>query len=201
MMLGRNAHRLWGVGGQGASHSGKFAIDHAIKQCRAVLHPQRPLALSLGPRSPHMHTRMHTSLALVRAALSFRRHFAKPWVTTCSPSMVGAGWRVGWALSTPEVLKGLAVYHHNTSYCAPSPLQYGLSVALEAEDGSFEVRMCCFTRVYLERAPQAVLTPRKWLEQRCNEDLCFPPPTLTFFDTHDILVMFNTAVWTKMSDM
>ncbi|CAN0558071.1 unnamed protein product, partial [Ectocarpus sp. 8 AP-2014] len=48
------------------------------------------------------------------------------------------GWRVGWALSTPELLRGLAVYHCNTSYCAPSPLQHGLAVALGVEDGSFE---------------------------------------------------------------
>ncbi|CAM9799004.1 unnamed protein product, partial [Laminaria digitata] len=62
-------------------------------------------------------------------------------VTVCSASKLfslTAGWRVGWALSTPELLKGLSVYHGNTSYCAPSPLQHGLSVALEAEDGSFE---------------------------------------------------------------
>lgn len=62
---------------------------------------------------------------------------------------------MGWALSTPEVLKGLSVYHHNTSYCAPSPLQHGLSVALEAEDGSFEVSTCCFARVCSEGAPGA----------------------------------------------
>lgn len=49
------------------------------------------------------------------------------------------GWRVGWALSTPALLKGLAVYHGNTSYCAPSPLQHGLAIALAVEDGSFEV--------------------------------------------------------------
>lgn len=48
------------------------------------------------------------------------------------------GWRVGWALSTPELLKGLAVYHGITSYCAPSPFQHGLAVALGVEDGSFE---------------------------------------------------------------
>lgn len=45
---------------------------------------------------------------------------------------------MGWALSTPGLLKGLAVYHGNTSYCAPSPLQHGLAVALGVEDGSFE---------------------------------------------------------------
>ncbi|CAM9674148.1 unnamed protein product, partial [Laminaria digitata] len=61
-------------------------------------------------------------------------------VTLCSASKLYSltGWRVGWALSTPELLKGLAVYHGNNSYCAPSPLQHGLSMAFEAEDGSFE---------------------------------------------------------------
>eukprot|EP00903_Cladosiphon_okamuranus_P015233 g14079.t1 len=61
-------------------------------------------------------------------------------VTLCSASKLFSltGWRVGWALSTPELLKGLAVYHGNTSYCAPSPLQHGLAVALGVEDGSFE---------------------------------------------------------------
>ncbi|CAN0509958.1 unnamed protein product, partial [Scytosiphon promiscuus] len=49
-----------------------------------------------------------------------------------------SGWRVGWALSTPELLEGRAVYKGSTSLCAPVPLQHGLSVALEAEDGSFE---------------------------------------------------------------
>ena len=60
---------------------------------------------------------------------------------------------MGWALSTPELLKGLTVYHVNTSYCAPSPLQHGLSMALEAEDGSFEVCIYCFVRLYLEGVP------------------------------------------------
>ncbi|CAM9198596.1 unnamed protein product [Scytosiphon promiscuus] len=61
-------------------------------------------------------------------------------VTLCSASKLFSltGWRVGWALSTPGLLKGLAVYHGNTSYCAPSPLQHGLAVALGVEDGSFE---------------------------------------------------------------
>eukprot|EP00904_Undaria_pinnatifida_P001078 jgi/Undpi1/10971/HiC_scaffold_30.g13272.m1 len=61
-------------------------------------------------------------------------------VTVCSASKLFSltGWRIGWALSTPELLEGLSVYHGNTSYCAPSPLQHGLSVALEAEDGLFE---------------------------------------------------------------
>nr|AIT70241.1 aspartate aminotransferase [Petalonia fascia] len=61
-------------------------------------------------------------------------------VTLCSASKLFSltGWRVGWALSTPDLLKGLAVYHGNTSYCAPSPLQHGLAVALGVEDGSFE---------------------------------------------------------------
>nr|AIT70216.1 aspartate aminotransferase [Desmarestia viridis] len=61
-------------------------------------------------------------------------------VTLCSASKLFSltGWRVGWALSTPSLLKGLAVYHVATSYCAPSPLQHGLAVALDAEDGSFE---------------------------------------------------------------
>lgn len=54
------------------------------------------------------------------------------------------GWRVGWALSTPEMLRGLAVHHANTSYCAPSPLQHGLAVALDKEDGSFEVSRTSF---------------------------------------------------------
>ena len=44
--------------------------------CHALLHPQRSSALSLGPRSPHMHKRTHASLALARAALFFRRHFS-----------------------------------------------------------------------------------------------------------------------------
>eukprot|EP00904_Undaria_pinnatifida_P001077 jgi/Undpi1/10970/HiC_scaffold_30.g13271.m1 len=48
------------------------------------------------------------------------------------------GWRVGWALSTPELLNGMSVYHTNMTVCAPAPLQHGLSVAFEAEDGSFE---------------------------------------------------------------
>lgn len=47
---------------------------------------------------------------------------------------------MGWALTTPELLKGMGVHHSNTSFCSPSPLQHGLSVALDAEDGSFEVR-------------------------------------------------------------
>lgn len=49
---------------------------------------------------------------------------------------------MGWALSTPALLKGLAVFHINATYCAPSPLQHGLAVALEEEDGKFEVRKC-----------------------------------------------------------
>lgn len=56
------------------------------------------------------------------------------------------GWRVGWALSTPELLKGLNVSHCMTSYCAPTPLQHGLAVALEAEDGTFEVK---YGRVFI----------------------------------------------------
>lgn len=56
----------------------------------------------------------------------------------CTSLTLLTGWRVGWALSTPGLLKGLAVYHNNTSYCAPSPLQHGLAVALGVEDGSFE---------------------------------------------------------------
>ncbi|CAM9206665.1 unnamed protein product [Ectocarpus sp. 6 AP-2014] len=65
-------------------------------------------------------------------------------VTLCSASKLFSltGWRVGWALSTPELLRGLAVYHCNTSYCAPSPLQHGLAVALGVEDGSFEASSC-----------------------------------------------------------
>ncbi|CAM9133106.1 unnamed protein product [Sphacelaria rigidula] len=61
-------------------------------------------------------------------------------ITLCSASKLFSltGWRVGWAISTPEILKGLIVYHTSTSYCSPSPLQHGLSVALEAEDGKFE---------------------------------------------------------------
>ncbi|CAM9945968.1 unnamed protein product [Ectocarpus fasciculatus] len=64
-------------------------------------------------------------------------------VTLCSASKLFSltGWRVGWALSTPELLRGLAVYHGNTSYCAPSPLQHGLAVALGVEDGSFEASL------------------------------------------------------------
>lgn len=57
------------------------------------------------------------------------------------------GWRVGWAISTPEILKGLTVHHTSTSYCAPSPLQHGLSVALESEDGDFEVDRRCIYRL------------------------------------------------------
>nr|AIT70212.1 aspartate aminotransferase [Sargassum integerrimum] len=61
-------------------------------------------------------------------------------ITLCSASKLFSltGWRVGWALSTPELLKGLNISHCMTSYCAPTPLQHGLAVALEAEDGTFE---------------------------------------------------------------
>nr|AIT70227.1 aspartate aminotransferase [Dictyopteris undulata] len=61
-------------------------------------------------------------------------------ITLCSASKLFSltGWRVGWALSTPALLKGVMVHHMNMSYCAPSPLQHGLAVALEAEDGTFE---------------------------------------------------------------
>ncbi|CAN0072021.1 unnamed protein product, partial [Ectocarpus sp. 4 AP-2014] len=71
-------------------------------------------------------------------------------VTLCSASKLFSltGWRVGWALSTPELLRGLAVYHGHTSYCAPSPLQHGLAVALGVEDGSFEASSC-----FLANAP------------------------------------------------
>ncbi|CAM9158806.1 unnamed protein product, partial [Discosporangium mesarthrocarpum] len=48
------------------------------------------------------------------------------------------GWRLGWAIGPPALLRGLGKLHSSLTYCAATPLQYGLSEALGKEDGSFE---------------------------------------------------------------
>jgi len=48
------------------------------------------------------------------------------------------GWRLGWATAPEAIIEKMNHLHSHATYCAATPLQYGVAVALEEEDGSFE---------------------------------------------------------------
>ena len=48
------------------------------------------------------------------------------------------GWRVGWLIGSEEVIRGCRALHGFNTYCAPTPLQYGIARALDAEAGDFD---------------------------------------------------------------
>ncbi|GBG63068.1 hypothetical protein CBR_g36553 [Chara braunii] len=47
------------------------------------------------------------------------------------------GWRVGWAVGPPQLIRAIDMVHQHSTVCAPVPLQHGIGAALDAEDGSF----------------------------------------------------------------
>ncbi|GAB5369720.1 hypothetical protein AAMO2058_001429700 [Amorphochlora amoebiformis] len=48
------------------------------------------------------------------------------------------GWRVGWAMGAVDVIRKINQIHSYSTYCAATPLQHGVAVAFDMEDGSFE---------------------------------------------------------------
>jgi N-succinyldiaminopimelate aminotransferase len=49
------------------------------------------------------------------------------------------GWRVGWLFGPEHIISGCKAMHGFTTYCAPSPFQYGISKAIDGyKDHSFD---------------------------------------------------------------
>uniref|UniRef100_A0A7S1XAJ8 Aminotransferase class I/classII large domain-containing protein n=1 Tax=Tetraselmis chuii TaxID=63592 RepID=A0A7S1XAJ8_9CHLO len=57
---------------------------------------------------------------------------------TASKMFSLTGWRVGWVTGPQELISALRIVHAYSTFCAPTPLQYGVAEALKAEDGSFD---------------------------------------------------------------
>jgi len=57
---------------------------------------------------------------------------------TASKMFSLTGWRVGWISGPANLVEAVRVVHAYSTFCAPTPLQYGIAEALKAEDGSFD---------------------------------------------------------------
>ena len=48
------------------------------------------------------------------------------------------GWKVGWAVASPELSRAVRSAHQFTTFCTATPMQYGAAAALDAPDSYYE---------------------------------------------------------------
>ena len=65
------------------------------------------------------------------------------WERTVTLSSLGksfslTGWKIGWAVTTPELTKGVRAAHQFLTFATATPLQYGAIAALRAPDSYYE---------------------------------------------------------------
>lgn len=78
-------------------------------------------------------------------------------VGAASKTFSVTGWRVGWAIASPEITRRLRGAHQFVTFVAPTPLQEAVAVAMEAaQDGSFYQALAASLRAKRDRLTQAL---------------------------------------------
>mmetsp|Transcript_12610 Transcript_12610/g.31846 ORF Transcript_12610/g.31846 Transcript_12610/m.31846 type:complete len:331 (+) Transcript_12610:309-1301(+) len=57
---------------------------------------------------------------------------------TASKMFSLTGWRVGWITGPADLISAVRIVHAYSTFCAPTPFQYGVAEALKVENGSFD---------------------------------------------------------------
>lgn len=78
-------------------------------------------------------------------------------VGAASKTFSVTGWRVGWAIASPEITRRLRGAHQFVTFVAPTPLQEAVATAMEAaRDGDFYRDLAASLRVKRDRLMKAL---------------------------------------------
>ena len=58
-------------------------------------------------------------------------------ISSASKTLFVTGWRIGWAVAPPAIIRALAIKSDETYVCAPAPLQKGVADSLSLDEGFF----------------------------------------------------------------
>lgn len=58
-------------------------------------------------------------------------------ISSASKTLFVTGWRIGWAVAPPEIIRALAIKSDETYVCAPAPLQKGVADSLCMDEEFF----------------------------------------------------------------